>query len=78
VICSRPKSSFRPAIEDHITLADAKAGRSANADHVHPEVAEHLVGLPGHSVTLHAIALPKKISAPRFCASLNAAFSPRA
>src|SRR6267378_6943217 len=48
-------------IEDHITLADAKGrGDLRNADHVHPEVAEHLVGLPGHSLTLHAIALAKE------------------
>src|ERR1700730_4784780 len=48
-------------IEDHITLADAKGrGDLRNADHVHPEVAEHLVVLPGHSVTLHAIALAKE------------------
>src|SRR5256885_16889716 len=47
-------------IEDHITLADAKGrGDLRNADHVHPEVAENIVGLPGHRVTSHAMDLSK-------------------
>src|SRR5882672_7719254 len=54
---------FVPArsIEDHIPLADAKGrGDLRNADYVHLEVAEHLIGLTGHGVTLHAIALAEE------------------
>src|SRR5688572_2973621 len=43
------------AVEDHVPGAEPEARRNLwNADDVHLEIAEHLVGLPGHGVAVHA------------------------
>src|SRR5215467_12541671 len=53
------------AIEYDVAFSHAKSrGDLRDANHVHPEIAEHLVGGSAHCMTLHAPALPEKDKRP--------------
>src|SRR5215831_4371381 len=69
---------LRP-IEHDIAFSHAESGSDLrDADHVHPEIAEHLVRGPAHAVTLHAPALAEEDERPfllRFGHSLEIAAS---